>query len=371
VLLHIFTSALDGFQRFDLSTRATVVTLLIRSCGGALLIKGGYGLRELGIIFMVGQLVGYLMNFFSFRRVFPQLRLSFRHARLPMIKEMVRYGIPSFMANASNLALNQTTPILIGRYTSMANVGFFSLPMRILQYAVDAVSRVGLVTRSNAADREASGRKASVWELGIYSNRYCFTLFAPLSIFLMLYGKELFRVWMTPAYAEKSGPLLPIMVPAIAIVMAGQYNSSAILFGLGAHQRYAYGLMVEAALNVVGMLIVIPRFGILGAACVSSALMLLVRGIYTPYLVCKSLDASLTEYIHAIYLRPVLTAIPVAAAAVLLKMYLPGASLFELIEAGSFIAGSYFALALFTCLDTKHRDRLFGWIGRKWTALSA
>src|SRR4051794_31675693 len=162
VLLHIFTSALDGFQRFDLTTRATVVTLLIRSCGGALLLKGGYGLRELGIIFMLGQLTGYLMNFFSFRRVFPQLRLSFKYAQASMVKDMIHYGVPSFMANTSNLLLNQSTPFFIARYTSMANVGFFTLPTRVLQYAVDAVSRVGLITRSNAADREASGRKASV-----------------------------------------------------------------------------------------------------------------------------------------------------------------------------------------------------------------
>ena len=47
--------------------------------------------------------------------------------------------------------------------------------------------------------------------------------------------------------------------------------------------------------------------------------MLSIRGIYTPYLVCKSLDASLAEYMTAIYLRPMLTAIPVAAAGVLLK----------------------------------------------------
>src|SRR3954454_21513771 len=321
VLLHIFTSALDGFQRFDLTTRATVVTLLIRSCGGALLLKGGYGLRELGIIFMLGQLTGYLMNFFSFRRVFPQLHLSFKYAHVPMIKEMVRYGVPSFMANASNLLLNQSTPVLIARYTSMAAVGFFTLPTRVLQNAVDAVSRVGLITRSNAADREASGRKSSVWDLGVYSNRYCFTLFAPLAIYLLIYGTELFRLWITPVYAERSGPLLPILVPAIAIVMAGQYNSSAILFGLSAHQRYAYGLMVEAALNVVGMILIIPRFGIFGAACVSSLLMLSIRGIYTPYLVCKSLDASLAEYMIAIYLRPMLTAIPVAVLGVLLKTY--------------------------------------------------
>ena len=126
--------------------------------------------------------------------------------------------------------------------------------------------------------------------------------------------------------------------------------------------------MVEAALNVAGMLIFIPRYGIIGAACVSSALMLLIRGIYTPLLVCKSLDASLVRYMSAIYLRPLLTAIPVAAGAVFLKEYVSGGNWTELILAGALIAGSYLALALFTCIDPSHRKMLFGWIERKWAS---
>jgi hypothetical protein len=67
----------------------------------------------------------------------------------------------------------------------------------------------------------------------------------------------------------------------------------------------------------------------------------------------------------AIYLRPLLIAIPVAAA-LLLKLYAPGNTWFELILAGSFVAGSYLALALFTCLDPWHREILFGRIGKEW-----
>jgi len=366
VLLHIFTSALDGFQRFDLTTRATVIGLLVRSGGGALLLKMGYGLRALAVVFMVGQLTGYLINFFSFRRVFPQLRLSFRFADVAMIKDMIRYGIPSFLSNASNLVLNQSAPMFIGRNVSMAGVGFYTLPIRMLQYAGDAVSRVGLITRSNAAEREASGRRESVLNLGIFSNRYCFTLFAPLSIFLLIYGRELIRLWITPVYSENSAPLLPIMIPAIAFVTAGQFNSSAILFGLGTHQRYAYGLMVEAALNVAGMLLFVPRYGIFGAACVASALMIVIRGLYTPFLVAKSLDSSFIGYMLAIYLRPLLIAVPVAVGAVLLKVYVPGNTWFQLALAGALVSVSYLGLALFTCLDPWHRELLFGRIGKEW-----
>jgi hypothetical protein len=73
----------------------------------------------------------------------------------------------------------------------------------------------------------------------------------------------------------------------------------------------------------------------------------------------------------AIYLRPLLTAIPVAAGGLLLKQYVRGRNWTELILAGSFVGGSYLALALFTCIDPSHRRMLFGWIETKRVAWKA
>ncbi|MGH9722337.1 MAG: oligosaccharide flippase family protein [Bryobacteraceae bacterium] len=366
VMLHIFTSCLDGFQRFDLTTRAWVSTLLLRSVGWVVLLASGYGLVEMGILAAVAQFIGYSMNVWNFRRVFPEMRLAPEFVRAGMIREMVRYGVPSFLANSSNLLLNQSAPVMIGRFRSMADVGFFTLPMRLLQNAVEAVSRVGLITRSTTAEREASGRKETVLHLGVYSNRYCFTLFTPLVLYLVIYGPELIRIWITPSYAESSAPLLPVLAPAIAIALAGQFNSSAILFGLATHQRYAYALMVEATLNVAGLWLAIPRFGILGAAWVSASLMVLVRGLYTPWLVCQSLEASFAGYMRDIYLRPFATALPVWAIAAAVKWrWLPGRNWTEVIAGGALVAGLYLGLAFWTCFEPEHRRMLTEWVKRR------
>jgi len=56
----------------------------------------------------------------------------------------------------------------------------------------------------------------------------------------------------------------------------------------------------------------------------------------------------------------------VAVGAVLLKVYVPGNTWFQLAVAGAFVSVSYLGLALFTCLDPWHRELLFGRIGREW-----
>ena len=236
-----------------------------------------------------------------------------------------------------------------------------------MQHAVDPVSRVGLITRSNTAELLASGRATSVAALGVYANRYCFTLFLPLALFLLLYGRELFQVWISPEFAVQSAPVVPILVPAIAIVMVGQFNSTSILFGLGAPRRYAYGVIVEAAANLLGLLIMIPRFGIIGAAWTTSVLMLSIRGLYVPWLLCRTVGIGLAGYLNAIYLRPLLIALPVSAAAwVLKRQWLAGQTWPELILAAAFIAATYLTLAWLTCLDKEHRQVIETWLVRRW-----
>src|SRR5204863_1088796 len=115
---------------------------------------------------------------------------------------------------------------------------------------IDAVSRIGMVTRSNAAELTATARRDATISLGIYSNRYSLTLFMPLVCYLLVYGRPLILRWVGPKMAEQSAPLLPIFLLAYALVLAAQFNSSAVLFGVGRHGGYARALVVEAVLYV-------------------------------------------------------------------------------------------------------------------------
>ena len=363
MVLNMFVSALDGFQRFDLESRVWVATILLRSAGYFLALKLGRGLVAMAVIFVVFQLFGYALNFRNFRMVFRPLRFSWSLVKFPVFREIVSYGLKSFVANTSNMVLNQSGTVLIGHYEPTQFAGFYALPSKILQYAVDAVSRLAIVTRSSAAELSELGKTQAVLKLGIYSNRYSLTLFMPLVVLLLVSGRELILRWVGPSFAQYSAPLLPVFVISTALVLAGQFNSSALLYGLSLHGGYARALLIEAILNVTGMIVVIPRYGIFGAAVVASALMLLVRGIYTPLLVCRSLHFPFFHYLSLIYLRPLLTSVPVFALALVLKTHgLPGRSWVELIVMALLIGLVYGSLALFTCIEREHRGLLLSHI---------
>lgn len=357
--INVFGATLEGFQRFDLSSRVYVATLVLRAAGSVTILASGFGLLELGLNYLAIQIIGVTACYFALRRAFPALRLSFDLIRLSMLRRMASYGVHSFVANVGSQFLSQSPPVLIGLYLPNSFVGYFSLPYRIMQYAVDIVVRAGGVTNSSAVELAASSNEETLVRLGIYSNRYSFMLFVPLLVFLFLYGPDLIRVWIGEEFLLHSAPLLPILAVANAVAIGGQFNTSAMLFSLKRHKEYGRSLVVESAISVAAMLVAIPRFGILGVAWATAIPMLLIRGIYAPFLLCRALNTPLWAFLRSIYVSPALTGIPALALAWVLKTrVLSGGTWQEILAAAALIAIAYFALAAFTCLDAGHR-RMF------------
>ena len=86
----------------------------------------------------------------------------------------------------------------------------------------------------------------------------------------------------------------------------------------------------------------------------------------------RNLEFGFLEYMRRIYIRPILTVVPIGAGAWLLKIrWLPGQTGFELIAAAVLITFSYEALALFTCMESRERGLLLSRIPRVGERLAA
>jgi len=188
-------------------------------------------------------------------------------------------------------------------------------------------------------------------------------LFTPLALALIVYGPQLFRVWIDAKFAAMCAPLLPVMAVGTTLAIAAQFNSSSILYGLGKHPGYAYSQMVEAAFCVGGLCWAIPRYGILGAAWVVSVLLVLNRGLALSWLLCRAVRFSLWKYLSGIYATPLLAAIPALFLSVWIRQnWIPGNNLREVIEGGAAMAAIYYVIAYFICLEAEHRSMPANWV---------
>lgn len=370
VIGSLFSGCVEGFHRFDVSNHIFVVSFGARSAGWFVLLATGRGLIALGAWALVTNVALVLMYMRAFFRMFPTLRLSPRWATMRMFRETAAYGSQTFLAGVSMRIMEQITPLLIGHYRPISDVGYYAFPLRLLQYGTDAVSRVGVVATPQSADLAARRELDKVGRLAVITNRYCLILFMPIALFLSVFGYDLLATWLhKPDFAANSAPLLPIMLMGFTFGQAAQFCSASILFGLGAQREYAFALFAEMVLNIALTIFVLPSYGIMGAAIVSSMLMLIARGVIAPWLLCRHLKYRFSGYMSSILTQPLLLAIPFWLALVVIRRASIGVgSVPQLAAIGIGAATLYLGASYFTLVAPEHKQLLRSWLVKRFSA---
>ena len=355
LVFNIFGACIEGFQRFDIFGRIWVSTTVLRTAGVVLVLHFGFGVFQMGVVLLCSQLLVYILNYLAFRRLAPGVRISLPLARMSKFKEMASYGIHSLRVVVSDRLLRQSAPVLIPYFLPIQFLAYFTVPVRILDYLMDGIGRVGTVTTPNATELMATGRRDELINLGVYANRYSLAIFLPVTVFLLVFGSEIYGLWIRPDFAAQSAYLLPAFLFGHTLA-SSQFNSISILFGMGRHQTYSKALLAEAILSIIGMIVVLPRFGLLGAAWLSNGLMALNRGVLAGVLICRELGVSVWQYALRIYAAPcVIGALSLALLLWLKRHGLPGRNWHEILEAGALMMVPYAAATYFFCLSAGHR----------------
>jgi O-antigen/teichoic acid export membrane protein len=355
LVFNIFGACIEGFQRFDIFGRVWVSTTVLRTVGVVLVLKFGFGVLQMGIVLLCSQLLVYLLNYLAFRRLAPQVMISLSLARMSKFREMASYGVHSLRVLVSDRLLRQSAPILIPYFLPIQFLAYYTVPMRILDYLMDGIGRVGTVTTPNATELMATGRRGELVNLGVYANRYSLALFLPVTVFLLVFGNEIYGLWIRPEFAAQSAYLLPAFLFGHTLA-SSQFNSASVLFGLGRHQTYSKTLLAEAILTIISMILVLPRFGLFGAAWLSNGLMALNRCGLACILICRELGVSVWQYALRIYSAPcAIGAFSFALLFWLKRHGLPGHNWQEILEAGGFMIVPYALATYFFCLSAGHR----------------
>jgi O-antigen/teichoic acid export membrane protein len=362
VIFNTCTAVLEGYQRFDITSRVMIVNNAVRVTGCFAVIYLGFGLKAMGICVLGGQVIGYALTYRALRRILPGRTFGPRKASVSSLRQMLSYGAHTFVANISLLVLSQDAVVLIGHFLSARLVAYYAFPLRLLNYSVDLVSRLGMVTGTKAAELTAHDDMKTIARMTILVNRYCLMLFLPLTIYLAIFGRQLLQVWLNPAFGVESAPLLPVLGAGVVVAVAAQYNSSAVLFGLAKHAALARAVLIEAVLSVAGLWYAIPRYGLFSAACITAVLMIVSRGIVVPYAVSRYLEVGYGTFLWGIYGKALTIGAPISIVTWLANHAIgEPASWTVVLGGGAALAASYYALVFVHGVEPEHQAMVLAW----------
>ncbi len=293
-------------------TATAALTLLALAVWGNLL--------ALGLAYLVGTLLGTVGMAVGAARL--GVRPGWRQVRRRPTGRLLRTSWPAGVHAVGSMALFRIDAVLLAALAGAATAGTYAAAYRLLEtvlFVSWTVSRAVFPAMAAATDPRRVRRVA---EAGLV---VLTTVFLPYAVLLWCRGPELLRLLYGPDLARQSAPALFWLAPAALLFGAG-YLAGLVVVAGGPSPRLLGGSLGALAVNVGLNLLLIPRYGAVGAAVSTSvsyaaqAVLLypaVRRQVGRPALVRPLLPAVAGSLVAAgLLLLPVPLAPAVAAAAV-------------------------------------------------------
>ena len=170
----------------------------------------------------------------------------------------------SFLAvTAVQIVRNRFVVLAVGFYEPAAEIGFFSSAKRVASLAAFGLTAVAAWSSPMIAEYHATGHKDRLQRLARIA-AWCTTAFAlPVTVIVLVFGREILGLF---------GEEFRHGYSALAIIALGQLVNSVTgpvgyLLTMTGHQRISLRIeAATAAVAVIVSLMLIPRFGLVGAA---------------------------------------------------------------------------------------------------------
>ncbi len=262
-LLAIFNGLMasyNGIKRLKYRVYVRDVTRpTIRLLATAGLLVAGYGL--VGVVggYLVGLTVSIVLG----------VALLVRHdalrgasAAFTPLKEILWYGVPLALAGVIYVVMGQVDYFVVGYFLASEDVGIYRVGYMLAANLLVFFSSLAPIFKPLIAEERRDGnavadryRTATRWVLG---------LSLPFAAILVLGAEVYLSIVFTPQYTVASGVVLALVVGYLVSITAGGPDG-ALLQGLG-YSRLVFlnsGILLVA--NVVFSVLLVPRYGILGA----------------------------------------------------------------------------------------------------------
>ncbi len=275
---NVVSIGLQSFQRMFLYSLQDLSRNLVVLAISFVLLWLGFGILAPVWAYLIMYVVVFLFFFFLFtKKVFKQFWKA--HALLAGqdFSRLILFGLPAMLTIFGNNVLQYTDTLMLSYFKDLASVGLYQVAAPLaglvlyVAYSVSAVA-TPLISELLALKKRIQLRK------GIeFLHKYVFIAIIPMAVVLIAFPEIFIRLFFGDKFIN-SAPALQILAGGMVLYSIAYTNLNA-LFGLGRPKYTTTIMLISAVANVILNLALVPRFGIIGAACGTSLSYLLMLAL--------------------------------------------------------------------------------------------
>ncbi|RJQ42369.1 MAG: flippase [Gaiellales bacterium] len=299
VAARIFNAATQGFQQMRYSAYREMSEQGLRLLFTALLFIAGFRLGGALAANLAAVLVITVMSFMFLERVAPSVMR--RHNHVFELKTLMSFSIPMGASLILTHMILWNDTILLGYFGTSSDVGLYSVAIRLIVVAAIMQTSFNTMFAPVISDLHTRGLHEDLEEMFKRVTRWVVTLSLPIFLPLMLFGSNVLLIF---------GERFTVVYLSLAILSLGQLVnvSTGPVGGMicmsGRPRLETANSILAWLLSVVLCILLIPRFGIVGAAIANASATGLVN-------IVRSIEVKAIMNVHAYnkeYYKPLLAA---------------------------------------------------------------
>lgn len=368
--LQLTTAVLSGLQRYDMVSIVTLVVLTIRTAITVVLLLRGYGLITLGLIYGISEIVARGMQHILARRLLPVGYASWRNVDRGLLKEMLFYGMNTFLYAMGAILIARASETIIGIFFPPAQLTLYAAAAAGVLILSEFLQAFTAAIKPAVSDLDTRDDHTRVKLIAFLTQKYSLLVLIPAAAFLIVMGQEFLTIWVGHKFSEPG--VLPLMARILAILTVGyclilsQHSNFLVLAGRGEHRVFGVLTAVEAVLCVglAVFTVTVLDWGLIGIAWSNLIPMALVAGIIIPVYFNRKMEIPARESFVHVWLPALVSAAPSVLLVVVWKRLSPPDSWAELFAVVAAAGGLTVVCAWLFGMKSEERRRLLSVLKR-------
>jgi O-antigen/teichoic acid export membrane protein len=314
--IQLSSALLSGLQRYDILNLAELLVLLLRSMLIVILLRRGFGLLTMGLVFGISEIAVRLIQFVFARRLLVRTVITLGSVDFKLLREMLAYGTNTFLYTMGALILFKASDIVIAMYLGTEEVSQFAVAIAGVVLLSQFLRAFTAAIKPAVSDLDARDDHWRVREISFLMQKYSLLLIVPAGCFLVVMGREFLHVWVgeefqNPAIVNSMSVILSILTVGHCLRLA-QHSNFVVLVGKGEHKVFGLFAMGTALLCIVASVVSIKVFnlGLIAVAWSNCLPVALISGAVLPIYFNRKMKISVRDSILNIWWPALLGSVP-------------------------------------------------------------
>jgi len=321
----VYGGIVTGLERFDLSSAVEIVITTVRSVAIYALLKAGYGIVSLALIYLASAILYGILMRMIVARLLPRLRLVWTTSARESMRELLTFSMRLSAIHALGVIIFYTDSFVIASALPVGAVGVYAIAGNLMDQTRKVVSALSKMFTPRVSAMYAVGDPGIVNAI-LDGARYASLVALPMAAVLLLRGESFVSLWIGPEYGPQTGAVIRCF-SMVLWVGAARAIAGAAIIGAGMPGRLITMFAFEAVANLALSVVLVGRLGLVGVAIGTLVPALIVSVALVPKNLHRCLDVPVSDYLMQALLLPSVAVLPYAGVTAILEYLWPASGL--------------------------------------------